>query len=98
MKNRAHPDKKTYFFRITQRILLLILAISLIVSCVRLVWRAKTVQTLLESESQKVLELEAQKMQLEHSIQTATSSFELERRAREELLLQASDEAIWQQL
>lgn len=84
------------FVPVIQRILLIVVAASLIISCARLLWRSWSVEEILRLEHQKLEQLELRKQELEQKIQTATSSFELERRAREELLLQASDESIWQ--
>lgn len=94
-RNTQTPSKQR-FILIIQRILLGIVAVSLVVSCVRLLWRSWSVEDILSVEQQKLEDLELRKQELEYRIETATSSFELERRAREELLLQASDEAVWQ--
>jgi uncharacterized membrane protein len=96
MTTRQTPrTTKSRWIRFGQRLLLIAIAFSLVVSCARLVWRAWTVESLLRSEETKLENLQLQKGELQDKIEVATSSFELERRAREELLLQASDEAIW---
>lgn len=78
-----------------RRILLLGVAITVLISCVRLVFRAWEVNSLLEKEKTELQNLEIEKADLQEKIKTATSSYELERRAREELFLQASEEAVW---
>lgn len=69
--------------------------IAVLTSCLRIVWRSWEVQKILEEENIELQQLQQEKLELEHSIRVASSSFELERRAREELLLQASDESTW---
>lgn len=72
----------------------MIVGLGVIVSCIRIVWRAWQVEQILQSEQIELQQLEHRRNELLQDIQNATSSFELERRARDELLLQASGEAI----
>jgi cell division protein FtsB len=95
MRNMQTP-LKLRFILLMRRLFLCIVAISIMVSCVRLLWRSWSVEEILNVEQQKLNNLKLRKQELEYKIKTATSSFELERRAREELLLQASDEVMWQ--
>lgn len=76
------------------RLLIILFIMTLIASLIRTIWTSYQALQNVEHEKQNVELLEKQTEALEQKLQEATSSFELERRARENLHLQKPDESI----
>lgn len=66
----------------------------LLLSFGRSIWMARQAHLEVEKQAQEVQVLEQEVQQLENEVQEATSSYELERRVREELHLQRPEEVI----
>jgi len=66
----------------------------LLFSLFRSVWLTKIAKDEVDRQNQKVESLQQEVEQLNQEVQEATSSYELERRVREELHLQKPDEVI----
>lgn len=93
--HRNQPRSLSHAWRTVLTIGAGIVFMAILISCLRIVWRSWEVQKILEQEHLELQQLQEEKTELEYDIRVASSSFELERRAREELLLQASGEATW---
>ncbi|MCD8484949.1 septum formation initiator family protein [Candidatus Woesebacteria bacterium] len=78
------------------RLLLGLFVIALLISLVRTIWTSYQALQNIKEEERLIELLEQETRELEEEVLEATSSFELERRARENLRLQREGESVIQ--
>lgn len=88
--HKNHPPHSPWWYWL----LIWLAAAVLLSSFLRTLWQFSHSRDRVEQERQAVEALEAQTRALELEVQEATSSFTLEKRAREELKLQQPDEVV----